>query len=144
MKNVSNTNFMFANNFFFTQNNPNLTCIELDYPAWATANWTTDDENIDSFTTFSTDCNYSAGCFTSVTEEYQSNISIYPNPTNKHIQIEIENYYGNFEAKLYDFTGKLLKTTNDTFLSLANYSSGIYLLKVAYGDRVEQLKLLRE
>ena len=28
--NVSNTNFMFANNFFYTQNNPNLTCISVD------------------------------------------------------------------------------------------------------------------
>ncbi len=144
MKNVSNTNFMFANNFFYTQNNPNLTCIELDYPAWATTNWTTADENIDSFTTFSTNCNYPAGCFTNSIEEYQSNLSIFPNPTNNLIQIEIEDYNGTFEAELFDFTGKLLETTNNSSISLADYPTGIYLLKVAYGDSVEQLKVVKE
>ena len=44
----------------------------------------------------------------------------------------------------YNFTGKLLETTNNTSLSLADYPIGIYLLKVAYGDRVEQLKVVKD
>ncbi len=77
-------------------------------------------------------------------EQNQSNLSIYPNPTNSFIQIEIENYNGNFEAALYDFTGKLLETTNKIAISLADYPIGIYLLKVSYLDRIEELKVVRE
>jgi hypothetical protein len=44
---------------FFATNNPNLNCIEVDDPAWSTANWT----DIDAGTTFSNNCNYPAGCF---------------------------------------------------------------------------------
>jgi hypothetical protein len=123
------------------QLNPNLNCIEVDNPVWAVQNLT----NINAEVTFSNNCNYPLNCFFSSTniKEYQSNLSIYPNPTNNTIQIEIENHNGSFEAHLYDFTGKLLETTNYTSMSLADYPSGIYLLKVAYGDRVEQLKVVK-
>jgi subtilisin-like proprotein convertase family protein len=94
--------------------------------------------NVDSNAVFSDNCN------TTNIKEYQYSLSIYPNPSNNLIQIEIENYNGSFEAQLYDFTGKLLETTNYTSMSLADYPSGIYLLKVAYGDRVEQLKVVNE
>ena len=135
IKNGNNTNM-----FFYAIINPNLTCIEVDDPAWSIQNWT----YIDNGVTFSTNCNYPAGCFTNSIEEYQSNLSIYPNPTDNLIYIKIENYNGSFQAELYGFTGKLLETTNKTSLSLADYPRGIYLLKVAYGDRVEQLKVVKD
>jgi hypothetical protein len=77
-------------------------------------------------------------------EESSSNLKIHPNPTNTLIKIEIENYNGSFEAKLYDLNGKLLEATNSTNLSLADYSSGVYLLKVVYGDRVEEIKVIKD
>ena len=82
---------------------------------------------------------------TRVQDKYQPfTIKTYPNPTHNLIQIDIENYNGRFEAELYDFTGKLLETSNKTSLSLANYPIGIYLLKVAYGDRVEEVKVIKD
>ena len=82
---------------------------------------------------------------TGLQNKYQPfTLKTFPNPTNKHIQIEIENYNGNIEAELYDFTGKPLEITNKTSISLANYSTGIYLLKVAYGDRAELVKVIKE
>ena len=77
-------------------------------------------------------------------EESSSNLKIHPNPTSTLIRIEIENYNGSFEAELYDFNGKLLETTNNTNISLADYSSGVYLLKVAYRDRVEDIKVIKD
>ena len=47
--NGNNTNIM----DFSAENNPNLTCIEVDDAAWAAANWT----SIDLQTSFSEDCN---------------------------------------------------------------------------------------
>ena len=37
--------------------NLDLSCIEVDDPAWATTNWTVADYNIDAGVTFSADCN---------------------------------------------------------------------------------------
>lgn len=54
--NVANGNNVNMTAFFVT-NNPNLTCIEVDDVAWATANWTTSN-NIDATASFSTDCGF--------------------------------------------------------------------------------------
>jgi len=50
VKNGNNTNFRNFN----VINNPNLTCIEVDNPAYSTANWT----NIDAQASFRTNCHY--------------------------------------------------------------------------------------
>ena len=50
---------------------------------------------------------------------------------------------GSLEAELYDLNGKLLETTN-TNLSLADYPSGVYILKVTYGLTVEELKVIKD
>ena len=36
----------------------------------------------------------------------------------------------------------LRKTTNSVIRFIADYSRGIYILKVAYGDRVEEIKVI--
>ena len=69
---------------------------------------------------------------------------IFPKPTNNLITIEIENYNGGFEAELYDFSGKLLETTNITNLSFADYPNGVYSLKITYGGRFEELKVIKD
>ena len=128
-----------------TEGNSNLECILADDSIYSNTNWINNpDFYLDSNQYFSPNCNYPAGCFTNNIEEYQSNLSIYPNPTENLIQIEIQNHNGNFEAALYDFTGKLLEATNSTKLSLVDYPKGIYLLKVSYGDRIEEVKVLKE
>ena len=40
--------------------------------------------------------------------------------------------------------GNRLQTTNETTISLRDYARGIYLLKVAYGDRVEEIKVIKD
>ena len=39
---------------------------------------------------------------------------------------------------------KLLETTKNTTFSLEDYPKGVYLLKVAYGDRIEEVKVVKE
>ena len=51
VRNGNNTNMV-----FYADNNPNLTCINVDDIAWSTANWTVYDDNIDSQHYFSTSC----------------------------------------------------------------------------------------
>jgi hypothetical protein len=140
--NIKNVNINASQGLvLYVTGNPNLSCIEVDDSSSAAFYYYA---LLESHTSYSENCNYPAGCFTNSIEEYPSNLSIYPNPTNNLIQIDIENYNESFKANLYDFTGKLSETTNSTSLRLAEYPTGIHLLKVAYGNRVEQLKVVKE
>ena len=76
--------------------------------------------------------------------ETNSKISIYPNPTKENITISVENFNGKIQAEVFDIIGNRLQVTNETSLSLRDYSKGIYILKVAYGDRVEEVKITKE
>jgi len=62
--NIKNGNNYNMYSDFSTFANPNLTCIEVDDSAFATAAWTSVDSIIDPQTTFSEDCNYPTPCGT--------------------------------------------------------------------------------
>ena len=74
----------------------------------------------------------------------KSDFTIYPNPTNENITISVNNHNGNINTEVYDIIGNRIQTTNKTTICLRDYSKGIYILKVAYGDRVEELKVIKE
>ena len=74
----------------------------------------------------------------------KSDFTIYPNPTKENITLNIYNFNGSIKAEVYDIIGNKLQTTNETTISLQDYVRGIYLLKVAYGDRVEEVKVIKE
>jgi hypothetical protein len=120
--------------------NPNLNCIEVDNPVWATQNLS----NIDAGVIFSNNCNYPLNCFFSSTniEDYQSNISLYPNPTTGIV--ELQGINGSFKVDVYDYAGKYLQSTSRSTIDLSDYPSGIYFLKVAYGDKTEELRVVKE
>ena len=82
--------------------------------------------------------------FLSFNKELYNGFNAYPNPTDENITISIENYYGKIKTEVYDLIGNKLLITNKTNISLRDYSKGIYILKVAYGDRVEELKVIKE
>ena len=69
---------------------------------------------------------------------------IFPNPTYDNITISIENFTGNIQTEVYDLIGNRLQSTNETTISLQDYARGIYLLKVTYGDRVEEVKVIKD
>ena len=47
-------------------------------------------------------------------------------------------------VEVFDLSGRLLQTTNSTTISLKDYAKGIYVFRVAYGDRVEELKVVKD
>ena len=73
-----------------------------------------------------------------------STIVFYPNPTKENINISLNNFKGNIQTEVFDLIGNSLKTTNETTISLRNYSKGIYVLRVAYGDRVQEVKVIKD
>ena len=74
----------------------------------------------------------------------KSTFSIYPNPTAENFTIRINNFNGNIQIEVYDLFGNKLQITNETTISLRDYSKGIYILKVTYGDRVQEVKVIKE
>jgi hypothetical protein len=137
IENGNNTNIF----EFECWGNPNLSCVEVDDPVWSTANWS----NIDPQTSFSTNCNYPANCFSAPTslQENTNNINVYPNPTNDQITIDIKGYNGPVNVELYDLQGRLLHTTRTTTVSLRKYERGIYIFKVSYGEITEEVRVVR-
>ena len=129
-----------GNNINFTgfdaTNNDSLYCISVDDSTWSVNNWS----DIDSHTSFNNDCNPS----TVDIIEIEKNLSVYPNPTSEEITISINNFNGNIQTEVYDLIGNSLQLTNKTTISLRDYAKGIYILKVAYGDRVEEVKVIKE
>jgi hypothetical protein len=51
---------------------------------------------------------------------------------------------GNIQTEVYNLIGNILQTTNETTISLRDYARGIYLLKIASGNRVEQVRVIKE
>ena len=76
--------------------------------------------------------------------EVSNNINVFPNPTNDNITISVNDFNGNIQTEVYDLIGNKLQITNETTIILQNYARGIYLLKVTYADRIEELKVIKE
>jgi len=73
-----------------------------------------------------------------------NSIIIYPNPTTHNTTVRVSNYKGNFQTEVYDLIGNRLQTSNETIINLSDYARGIYLLKVTYGERVEEVKVIKD
>ncbi|MEZ4799742.1 MAG: T9SS type A sorting domain-containing protein [Flavobacteriales bacterium] len=119
MNNISTT--ALQGQYFLATSNPNLTCIEVDNVANATANWI----NIDPTASFSLDCNYPL----SINDyELAKNISIYPNPATSVINISSNEIIESIE--FIDVFGKVSKSSinvNST-IDVSNLSIGVYFL----------------
>ena len=76
--------------------------------------------------------------------EVSNQINIFPNPTNENITISIENFNGNIQTEVYDLIGNRLQSTNETTISLQDYARGIYLLKVAYENKLQEVKVTKQ
>jgi hypothetical protein len=47
-----------------------------------------------------------------------------------------------YKLKVFDLIGNKLQILNETTISLRDYSKGIYIIKVTYGDRVQEVKVI--
>ncbi|MDO6598494.1 T9SS type A sorting domain-containing protein [Oceanihabitans sp. 2_MG-2023] len=134
VKNNNNTNIGL---YFFADNNPLLTCIQVDDVDYSNTNWT----NIDSQHYFSEDCsNLSVGEFDEI------NVDLFPNPvidklfltfkTSEKINYQLINLNGQllFEGKFNE--------QNDT-VNLSRIPSGIYFLKLETLNRSIVKKIIK-
>ncbi len=75
-----------------------------------------------------------------------SEISIYPNPSNGEIRIDLGNETGEMYLSIYDAMGKLMKVQeiylNDTFIDLSGFAPGLYFLELQSGNEFSVHRIL--
>ena len=70
-------------------------------------------------------------------------IYAYPTATIDYLQLKSKSSKGPFETYIYDVNGKYISNQIGDKISLINFKKGIYLLKVNYGDKVEELRVIK-
>jgi CubicO group peptidase (beta-lactamase class C family) len=76
-------------------------------------------------------------------EQIQEDLtSIYPNPTNGLVNIEIQNQTSQ-SIKVYDLQGQLIKETTESQFDLSNFPNGTYFIKVQTKEGFYSHKLLK-
>ena len=67
----------------------------------------------------------------------------YPSVTIDNIQLKSNSSNGPFETYIFDINGKLIDKQLGKNISLVDFKKGIYLLKVKFGDEVEELRVVK-
>ncbi|MGB0886446.1 MAG: T9SS type A sorting domain-containing protein, partial [Chitinophagales bacterium] len=72
------------------------------------------------------------------------NISVYPNPTNGIINLNVSEELSTI--KIMDLTGKTIKVFNAEAkqLDISNFTAGIYFLEIANAERKSVVKIVKQ
>ena len=128
LKNGNNINFI----NFMANNNPNLSCIEVDTAAWSASNWS---NYIDATAFFSENC---SGVGINTIGQSKA-LQVYPNPTTGNIYLT-----ANSTLELTDLAGQvLLQKTNTKQLDISGWPAGMYLLHVGQNAK-QTFKVIKE
>jgi hypothetical protein len=143
VKNGNNSNFT----QFYADNNPNLTCLEVDDAAYSTTNWVGAFFSFDTQTSFSGNCNNP--CTVSIEENSFSNLSIYPNPTTGDITIDLGENVTTIKATLTNNLGQVILTQSYDYTKNINLEInapiGIYFLQIeSSGGATKTIKIIKE
>tara|TARA_B100000809_G_C15024478_1_gene489648 strand:- start:109 stop:1119 length:1011 start_codon:yes stop_codon:yes gene_type:complete len=141
VKNGNNTNFT-GSQPFLASSNPNLICIEVDDVSYSVANWT----DIDAQASFDTSC--ANPCVVGVDGISISNLSIYPNPTNGIISIDLGEVLTDISVTLTNSLGQVVLSENYASTSFINIDinapKGIYFLQLETNGEVITKKIIKE
>ena len=76
-----------------------------------------------------------------VSEFYQENVTVYPNPTSGMIFVELDT---NFDAVVYNYQGQVLYRSHDNYgsLDLSVLKTGVYFLEIRNNDKVMIKKII--
>jgi Secretion system C-terminal sorting domain len=124
------------------QNNPNLTCVEVDDVAYSNLNWST---SIDVGASYSSNC---GPCTVGIDELLSSSISIHPNPTNGQLTISLEE--GTASAiTIRNSLGQLMlsdkySATKQLGLDISNFPIGVYFIQIETDGEVITKKIVKQ
>ena len=70
-------------------------------------------------------------------------VRIYPNPSIGLVNVEVENYFGTVKTNVYDLLGNLVISTIKKTIITDGLSKGVYLLRIMYGSKTKEVKLIK-
>lgn len=74
----------------------------------------------------------------------QNNYNVYPNPIQKELVVEIDEFQNDFFIDIYNSAGEHLLKTSENKIDCSNFISGVYILVVRNSQRVTHLKVIKE
>ncbi|WP_157811798.1 T9SS type A sorting domain-containing protein [Tenacibaculum sp. SZ-18] len=78
-------------------------------------------------------------------DSQSENISIYPNPTENQLTIDIDEIQSEFTVSIFDMNGKLiLESSNQKILDLNVIETGVYFIHVNINSNLSSYKLIKK
>ncbi len=122
--------------FFTSQQNPSLTCIEVDDETFSTTNWTF----IDAASSFSEDC---FGGSIGINDRGLNNIKIYPNPlTGDMLNITSDQQIQSI--RIYNLLGEEILNTSSNRINTRGIPPGTYLISIQTNEGSASLKFVKQ
>jgi hypothetical protein len=134
VKNGNNNYFQ----YFAANNNPYLSCIEVDNVTWSDLNWTL----IDSLASFNTVCPNS--CLTGIRDISTYEYSIYPNPVSQDFTMAFDEWVNNPYVEIIDNAGQIVFGTLCPSATLLNINPdipvGFYCVRVTVNGKLFKIQ----
>lgn len=72
-------------------------------------------------------------------------LSVYPNPTNGMLSLQLKDYVGSFKVEMVNILGeKILTVANQSTIDVSTFPSGIYFVQVKQGSTTQVTKFIKE
>ncbi|WP_445721438.1 T9SS type A sorting domain-containing protein [Flavobacterium sp.] len=121
--------------YLSANNNPNLSCIQVDDVAYSAASWV----NKDTTASYSINCALSANDF-----EFYKQVTIFPNPAKDHFQVDLENSLELKAITVYNNLGQQVATTNSSKVNTSSLSKGMYYVEIVTNSGKANKKIIVE
>lgn len=83
-----------------------------------------------------------------ISNSFESEINVSPNPSSGEFNIDLGRVYGQFEIELTDLSGRLIERSTfsqaQSFMINIQKPSGMYLLNIKSGDKKASLRLMKK
>ncbi|HSD13077.1 MAG TPA: T9SS type A sorting domain-containing protein [Flavobacterium sp.] len=126
LRNGNNMNFVLLPDYG-AANNPGLSCISVDDPAYSATNWGT---------AFHPTATYSANCLLNTNSNLMQAFTIYPNPSNGKVFINTPDLININQITVFDLNGRIIRQVKPTGISeqteldLTGIGQGVYLASI--------------
>jgi hypothetical protein len=142
VKNSNNSIIYYFNAF----NNP-LSCVEVDDVMFSNSNWTSSNFIFESLTTFSSNCSNGCSVLSDVKEGYLSEVTVFPNPTQGNLVIDLSEEYKAVSLIITNSLGVVVFSSNHFGTNKLNIElnvpNGVYYLKIESEGKMVVKKVVK-
>ena len=75
---------------------------------------------------------------------HESELVVCPSPAKDLLNISVTNFNGIVATEIFDLTGHLIASSNKSRINIASFPRGVYLIKVAYGNVSNVVKVIKD